>query len=413
MSSPQTPQPASASDRPGTDAVLPAPLSAPPSAPIPTSSPAPATGEASLDRIVDRVRAACADGEALRIRGGGSKDFYGGQLHGAPIDTGPLRGICSYEPTEMVITARAGTPLAEVEAALAERGQWLAFEPPRYAATGTVGGMVAAGLSGPARGSTGSVRDFVLGAVLLNGRAELLRFGGQVMKNVAGYDVARLLPGSLGVLGIVCEVSLKVLPVAPARRTLVFSCTQAQAIEHVHRWTAAAMPISASAWRADRLHVRLAGAEAAVRASAAGLSNQYGGQLLDDAAGNLLWDGLRDQSDEFFVRASAAIVDSPDPGELRLWRLSVPSSHAPLQLAGETLLEWGGAQRWLLSGAPTETIRSCVLRAGGHATIFRARTRPADFLSPLPEKLMEFHKSLKQAFDPKCIFNVGRLYSWL
>jgi glycolate oxidase FAD binding subunit len=369
--------------------------------------------DAALDRLVDQVRAAQADATALCIRGGGSKDFYGGETRGTPIETGCLRGICSYEPTEMVITARAGTPLVEVEAALAERGQCLAFEPPRFAAASTVGGMVAAGLSGPARASAGSVRDFVLGAVLLNGRAELLRFGGQVMKNVAGYDVARVLPGSLGILGIICEVSLKVLPVAPARATLAFSCAQAQAIEQVHRWTAAAMPVSASAWRGERLHVRLAGASAAVRACVSRLTAQCGGEPLDADSAEAFWDGLRDHRSEFFARAAAATADGRAAGAQRLWRLSVPSAHPPIDLPGEILVEWGGAQRWLLSDAPLELIRSCVSRAGGHAAIFRADPRPVDFLAPLPPNLMQIHKSLKQAFDPKEIFNKGRLYSWL
>jgi glycolate oxidase FAD binding subunit len=361
--------------------------------------------DAALDRLVDQVRAAQADGAALCLRGTGSKDFYGGPARGAPLDTRALRGICSYEPTEMVITARAGTPLAELEATLAEHGQCLAFEPPRYGGGGTVGGMVAAGLSGPARASAGSVRDFLLGAVLLNGRAQLLRFGGQVMKNVAGYDVARVLPGSLGILGVICEVSLKVLPVAPARTTLVFTCTQAQAIEHVHRWSATALPISASAWRGGRLQVRLAGAHAAVGAATARLRAQFDGAPLDEPAAAALWAGLRDQADEFFTGAAA--------GEQRLWRLSLPSSHPPLELPGDVLIEWGGAQRWLLSDAPADLIQARASRAGGHAAIFRARERPSDFLAPLPDKLVAIHKSLKRAFDPQGIFNPGRLYSWL
>jgi FAD/FMN-containing dehydrogenase len=373
----------------------------------------PAGTDAPLQRLLEQVRAAHADASALRIRGGDTKDFYGAPGRGTPIDTAHLRGICSYEPTEMVITARAGTPLAELESALAERGQCLAFEPPRFGANGTVGGMVAAGLSGPARASCGSVRDFVLGAVLINGQAQLLRFGGQVMKNVAGYDVARVLPGSLGILGIICEVSLKVLPVPPARATLVFSCPQAQAIEQLHRWSAAALPISASVWQAEHLHVRLAGAAAAVRAASARLAAQSGGQALDAAAAEAFWSELRDQRSAYFTHAAAAMTDESSASERRLWRLSVPSLQPPMDLPGEVLVEWGGAQRWLLSDAPIESIQSCASRAGGHASIFRARQRPLDFLPRPSENLMQLHKSLKQAFDPKGIFNQGRLYSWL
>jgi glycolate oxidase FAD binding subunit len=376
--------------------------------------PAPQTAEEpALRRLVDQVRAAASDGSAVRIRGAGSKDFYGGALTGALLDTRELRGICSYEPTEMVISARAGTPLAELEAALAEHGQCLAFEPPRYGADGTVGGMVAAGLAGPARASVGCVRDFLLGAVLLNGRAEVLRFGGQVMKNVAGYDVARVLPGSLGVLGVLCEVSLKVLPVAPATATLHFECSQAGAIELVQRWLLAALPVNASAWEADRLHLRLAGAAAAVRTAAARLAVEHGGRALEEGAARQFWIELRDQRCAYFARAIAALGADGAARELRLWRIGVPANRPPLALAGPTLVEWGGAQRWLLTEAPIVEVRKAAQAAGGHASIVRAVERPADFQAELPDILMQFHKSLKQAFDPKQIFNRGRLYSWL
>jgi len=321
-----------------------------------------------------------------------------------------LRGICSYEPTEMVITARAGTPLRELEAALSACGQHLAFEPPRFGAMGaqaTVGGMVAAGLAGPSRAAVGGVRDFVLGACVLNGRGQLLRFGGQVVKNVAGYDASRAFAGSMGVLGILCEVSLKVPPIPAARSTVELPCEQAEALRLIHAWRRAALPLNASAWHAEKLRVRLAGAEAAVRSAVQKLAQESGVRALDDDEAQRYWDGLRDHGEAFFSDRSERANPVP------LWRVSVPSNHPPLDLAGETLIEWDGAQRWLFSNAPAEKIREVAVRAGGHARVFRAYPRAADFLAPLPAPLERIHRALKQAFDPAGIFNRGRLYPWL
>ena len=233
------------------------------------------------------------------------------------------------------------------------------------------------------------------------------------MKNVAGYDVARVLPGSLGILGVICEVSLKVLPVAPASVTLVFDCPQAQAIEWLHAWTLAALPVRASAWQGDRLHLRLSGAAAAVGAAAQRLTTTSGGRALDAATADPVWSALRDQNGGYFAQALAALGAADAADDLRLWRLAVASNRPPLALDGPTLLEWGGAQRWVLTRQPVAMVQQVARAAGGHATILRAVKRPADFLAPLPDNLMQLHKSLKQAFDPKNIFNRGRLYSWL
>jgi len=367
--------------------------------------------DAALERLIDQVRTAQAEDCGLLIRGGGTKDFYGGALTGQPLELGALRGICSYEPTEMVITARAATPLRELEEALAERGQHLAFEPPRFGtangAQGTVGGMVAAGLAGPARVAAGGVRDFVLGVCVLNGRGELLRFGGQVVKNVAGYDASRLFVGSMGVLGVICEVSLKVPPIAAACTSVELACGQAEALQIIHAWTRTALPINASAWHADTLRVRLCGAVAAVNSGAARLVKDFGVQVLENEAARRYWNALRDQEDAFFApRAQAA----PCP---TLWRVSVPSVHPPLNLPGETLIEWGGAQRWLWSNASPEKVREAAAHAGGHASLFRAEARRADFFAPLPAPLERIHRALKKSFDPAGIFNRGRMYSWM
>ena len=354
--------------------------------------------DTALHHITERVRAAAADGTPLRIRGGGSKDFYGQTLQGELLDTRPLSGIVSYEPSELVVTVRAGTPLAEVEEVLSERGQYLPFEPPHYAQGGamaTVGGMVAAGLNGPARASVGAVRDYVLGSTLLNGKGELLTFGGQVMKNVAGYDVSRLLAGSLGTLGLITEVSLKVLPRAVAEATLVFELDEAQALAQLNRWGAQPLPVNASCWHAGALMLRLRGAHAAVEAA----KKTLGGQPMDDGAAALLWNALREQTAPFFELAE---------GEA-LMRLSVPDTAPPLGL-GPTLIEWGGAQRWLKLPLSATAPQAVPAGIPGHATLFRGGDKSAGVFTPLAAPLDRITRELKKQFDPAGIFNRGRMY---
>jgi glycolate oxidase FAD binding subunit len=356
----------------------------------------------ALARLIDAVQTARAMKAQLRIEGGGSKAFYGEAVQGdtQPLDVKPLTGISSYEPTELVVTARAGTPLVELEAALAGCGQCLPFEPPRFGDTTTVGGMVAAGLAGPARAAVGGVRDYVLGATLLNGRAEVLSFGGQVIKNVAGYDVSRVLAGSLGVLGVICEVSLKVLPIAPARCTLRFELDEATAIRRLNEWGGLPLPLNASAWWEGTLVLRLQGAAAAVQAAQA----QLGGEVVEPDLADSFWAGLRDHRDEFFAGAARAVQAGAG-----LWRLSVPATTGPLKLSGEHLIEWGGAQRWLCTTAPMSTLRDAAAAVGGHATLFRSATpQPARF-TPLKPPLDRIHRQMKQAFDPDGLFNPGRL----
>jgi glycolate oxidase FAD binding subunit len=358
--------------------------------------------DAALARLVDQVQAARATGTRLDIRGGSSKTFYGGLPQGEPLDVRPLAGISSYEPSELVVTARAGTPLAELEATLAAQGQCLPFEPPRFADGGTVGGMVAAGLAGPARAAVGGVRDYVLGATLLNGRAEVLSFGGQVMKNVAGYDVSRLLAGSLGTLGVICEVSLKVLPVAPATLTLRLEADQAGAIRRLNEWGGQPLPLNASAWWDGILVLRLSGAAAAVAAA----QQRMGGEAVEPGLAASFWQGLRDHGDEFFVGAGNALA-----GGAALWRLSVPATTPPLKLSGEQLVEWGGAQRWICTAAPATVLREAAAAAGGHAVLFRGHDKGAGAFAPLPAPLVRIHRELKRAFDPEGLFNHGRLFA--
>jgi glycolate oxidase FAD binding subunit len=357
-----------------------------------------------LGVLIDRVQRARSQRTPLQIRGGGTKAFYGGPARGEPLEVSGLAGISLYEPTELVVTVRAGTPLAELEAALAAHGQCLPFEPPRFNAGGTVGGMVAAGLSGPARANYGSVRDHVLGVTLLNGRGEVLTFGGQVAKNVAGYDVSRLVVGALGILGIICEVSLKVLPVPRAVATLCFECDEWHALEQLKQWASQPLPLSASAWCEGRLRVRLAGAVAAVNAACVRL----GGALFDPGEAQAWWLGLRDQRQQFFALDDADLAR----GEC-LWRLSVPNTSPPVELPGTQIIEWHGAERWWRTAAAPREVRSAAASSGGHATLVRGADKSAGAFTPLDAVLMRIHHGLKQAFDPAAIFNPGRLYAEL
>lgn len=344
-----------------------------------------------------RIIAASAVNAPLRLRGGGSKDWYGQALQGEIFDTRAYRGIVAYDPTELVITARCGTPLVEIEAVLAENNQMLAFEPPHFSDAATVGGMVAAGLSGPRRQAVGAVRDFVLGVVLMDGKGDVLRFGGQVMKNVAGYDVSRLLTGSLGTLGLILEVSLKVLPRSFAEATLRLTMSEADAIQHLNEWGGQPHPISASAWYGGELLVRLSGAQAAVNAA----QYRIGGETVQNA--DELWMRLREQRHDFFAFGA---TDSHG-----LWRLSVPSATSSIVLPGEQLIEWGGAQRWLKSDADAALIRAAAEKAGGHATLFKGGDKEIGVFHPLAPVISKIHRNLKSAFDSSGIFNPGRMYA--
>lgn len=354
-----------------------------------------------LERLAERIREARSRGASLDIRGGGTKAFYGEPARGEPLEMRELSGISSYEPSELVVTARAGTPLAELEAALAERGQCLPFEPPRFAPGGTVGGMVAAGLSGPARAAVGPLRDYLLGVTIMNGCGELLTFGGQVMKNVAGYDVSRLMAGSWGVLGVLCEVSLKVMGSRAGTASLAFDWDEARALGQLARWRALPLALSASAWHDGCLRLRIAGAEAAVRSACAKLG---GARLEADAAADF-WEGLRDQRHEFFRPSERDLAG----GEC-LWRLSVPAATPPLALPGRQLIEWGGALRWWRTAAPASEVRPLAAAAGGHATLVRAADKRAGAFAHPGESAMRIHRALKRAFDPDRVFDSGRLY---
>ncbi len=350
------------------------------------------------ETIAARVREAAAAHTPLMLAGGGSKHFLGRRVAGTPLAVGGHCGILHYVPEELVLSARAGTPLAEIETALAERGQMLAFEPPYFGATATLGGTIAANLSGPRRAYAGAARDFVLGCRLVNGKGEILHFGGEVMKNVAGYDLSRLMAGAFGTLGVLLEVSLKVLPRPETETTLVCERDETSAIELMNRWAGRPLPLSATAWSEGRLYVRLSGPAPAIAAAAAGL----GGECLPQA--EKFWSDLREHTSAFFT--------DPRP----LWRLGLPATVPPLALDGPEIVTWGGAQRWVKTGIPADQVRAHAAAVGGHATLFRpARDAPPaeDPFTPLTPALHHLHQRLKAAFDPAGILNPGRLYAGL
>lgn len=352
-------------------------------------------------QLQQQVAQACELTTALRIIGGNSKAFYGrvdGRLDSAEtLDVSGHRGVLSYEPTELVITARAGTLLTEIEKLLDDNGQMLPFEPPAFTATATIGGTIACNLSGPRRAYAGAARDFLLGCKIINGKGEVLSFGGEVMKNVAGYDVSRLMAGALGTLGVLLEVSLKVLPKAEAQQTQLFHCSSVEALNKIHHWSQTPLPISASSFHDSILRVRLSGANEAVKAAI----DTVGGETLDNAA--QYWQDLKEQQLDFF--------DTKKP----LWRISQASDLASdlesfsADEESNVLYEWGGALRWLKTETPVETIQQAAANVEGHAILFRHAEQRTCF-QPLSPGLLRIHKNLKQAFDPENILNPGKLY---
>lgn len=344
--------------------------------------------------LADRVRHAAAGGQSLAIVGTGSKAFLGRPVQGARLSLAEHRGVINYEPTELVLTVRAGTPLTEVEQVLAEGNQLLPFDPPRFGGAGTIGGAVAAGLSGPRRLATGGVRDFMLGARILNGQGETLRFGGEVMKNVAGYDVSRLMVGAFGTLGVLLDVSLKVLPAPEQEKTVRLGVGLDAVADLLDSWTAAALPLTGAAHDGETLRLRLSGSERAIAAAV----TVIGGEITDDGA---FWTDLRDHRLPFFQRS----------GSERLWRIGLPPQTPRPAIGGRWLTEWDGRLQWLCSEAPVAEIRAAVAAAGGHAVAFRGE---ADSPFPVPDPVtLRLQSRLKAALDPAGIFNPGRLYSEL
>lgn len=342
------------------------------------------------DAILEQLREAVKARKPLAIHGGRSKEFYARPRNGEALDLSSHAGIVEYDPGELVVTCRAGTPLTELRQALAEKGQHLPFEPPAFGDHATIGGTVACGFSGPRRPWAGSLRDYLLGVKIINGRGKALRFGGQVMKNVAGYDVSRLMAGSLGTLGVILETSFKVLPKPLRERTLRFEMDERKALEQVSNWSGKPLPLSASCWRDGQLFLRLSGAERETARAAESL----GGEVVDQA--DELWRALREQDHEFFS-------DGP------LWRLSLPPTAEPIDLGAPCLAEWGGAQRWYVTNAKPERIRQAAASAGGHATLFRGEIDGIPRFHPQAKGLQQLQERVRDAFDPHGLFNRGLL----
>ncbi|MDH5485024.1 MAG: glycolate oxidase subunit GlcE [Gammaproteobacteria bacterium] len=332
---------------------------------------------------------------SLRIVGGNSKAFYGREVVAETLSVAGHHGVLNYEPTELVITLRAGTPLSEVEKILDDNGQMLPFEPPAFGDKATIGGTIACNLSGPRRAYAGATRDYLLGCKIINGKGEILTFGGEVMKNVAGYDVSRLMAGAMGTLGVLLEVSLKVLPKVETEVTRLFHCSAVEALDKMHAWSQTPLPVSATSYHDSILRVRLSGASKAVNAAV----SHIGGEAMENAG--QYWQDLKEHRLDFFNT------------EKPLWRLSLASDIEPGRLVnageGDVLYEWGGALRWLRSDAPAQMIQAAVAELDGHASIFRYADQSTIF-QPLTPGLLRIHKNLKQAFDPHNILNPGKLY---
>lgn len=343
--------------------------------------------------LCERVKQHAAQKMPLAIHGGNTKKFYGGTIAGEALDMRGYSGIIDYEPKELVLTVRAGTTLADIEAAMSRERQILPFEPPHFASGATIGGTVATGLSGPRRPYVGAVRDFVLGARIVNGKGEDLSFGGRVIKNVAGYDVSRLMCGALGTLGVLLDLSFKVLPMPAADATLQFEKNEADAIRLMNEWAGQPLPLSATSWCDGVLMVRLSGATAGVKAA----REKLGGEVVESTVAANFWRGLRDHRAGFFQ------TDEP------LWRLSVPSTTVPLMSPLPLLIEWGGALRWLKGQTDVVALRRKIEDAGGHVTLFRGGDKSIGVFHPLSPVLARVHRNLKNAFDPENILNRGRL----
>lgn len=350
-------------------------------------------------RLVDQVRSAASACRALKIEAGGTKAFYGNPTLGERLDPRECAGIVAYEPSELVVTARAGTRLAELESALAAQGQMLAFEPPHFGDDATVGGCIAAGLAGPRRAATGvasgGVRDSLLGVTMLDGRGAILAFGGTVMKNVAGYDVSRLMAGSLGTLGVVLEASLRLVARPAAEATLSLELDERAALDRCTAWLGQPLPVSATAWAGGRLHVRLSGATSAVAAA----RSAFGGDTLAADAAASFWSAIREQTAPYFDR------------EGPLWRVSLPANARPLELQGPQLLEWGGALRWLYARDGAAAVRGRAAALGGHATLFRGERIGIPAFTRRPAAVAQLEARLRAQFDPAGIFNRGRMHA--
>lgn len=374
---------------------------------------------ASITAFREQILNAAKNKTSLSIEGGGTKAWYGNANSYSKLDTRTYSGILEYHPEELVITACAGTPLAEIESALAEKNQILAFEPPHFGPSASFGGAIAAGLAGPGRISLGNLRDFILGSRLMDGKGQDLTFGGKVIKNVAGYDVSRLLPGSMGTISLLLEASVKVLPKPAATNTLRCHLPQARALQLLNSWAGQPLPLSASAWIGNHnedgeLTIRLSGAIAAVKAAIPVLEAAVNIVELDPKTASEFWEDLREQE---------LISFNHLPANETLFRLALPAACGPLnipQMTGGLVLEWHGQQRWITAPGDDTTfaaIKQIASINGGHATRFKQGAN-IDLANQRFTLLSEQTHSvaleavqarLRSAFDPAGVFATSRL----
>jgi glycolate oxidase FAD binding subunit len=360
--------------------------------------------EQAIAQFQEQIQSAITNRQTLKITGGDTKSWYGDPSKGEVLNTNHFKGILDYQPEELVITVRSGTPLAEVEQVLASKNQYFPFEPPHFGPNATIGGMIAAGLAGPGRGQYGSLRDFVLGVNIMDGLGQTLSFGGKVMKNVAGYDVSRLMPGSLGTLALLLDVSIKVLPRPTKTMTLKFQIHQGQAITQMNSWASQPLPLSASAWVNNELWIRLAGANAAVDSAIIKMNQVLPVQRIDPLEAEVFWTSLREQKHDFFQSS-----------DLPLWRFSVNPLAMPLPFEEPMMIEWLGGQRWLKANMSSEKARAIAHEFGGHATLFRGTAEKNYTVftplahNPLTAPLEIIQQRVRKTFDPHGIFNTGRM----
>ena len=355
------------------------------------------------DNLREQIADALNNKTPLRISAGNSKSFYGNKVNAQSITTLDHKGIIEYQPSELVVTVRSGTKLSELEAELKAHKQKLAFEPPQHSADTTIGGAIACGLSGPGRAAYGSARDFVLGATIINGKAEKLRFGGQVMKNVAGYDASRLMVGAQGTLGVLLDLSMKVLPISETEVSLKINTKLDAAVNNVQKWIKQGLPVTANCHIDNTLYLRLSSTHSAVKQSLHIINNSYNTEEID----NKFWLGIKNQTHGFF--SAKSLLDAK-----KLWRCS----HQPAtKFYGDTehqLVEWNGALRWLHSDID---IRAIAEHYNGHASYYPLNNsgsnnkQKTDIFQPLQPGLLKIHQQLKLAFDPDNILNPGRLYA--
>ncbi len=346
------------------------------------------------DEITSVIQDAYRQKQALVIKAGDTKNFYGRNIQAKTLSVANHTGILEYEPSELYITVKSGTPLVEIEQTITKENQIIPCESPHFGATATLGGMVASGLAGPRRVSAGAVRDCVLGTEIVNGKGEYLRFGGKVMKNVAGYDVSRLMCGALGTLGVLMCITIRLLPKPLYEHTVVIELDSHTAIKKMNQWAATPMPITATFYDGQDLYLRLSGSLSTIEAC----KKEIGGKTFDQ--NELFWTSVKEQTHEFFQT------------DLSLWRISVPPATGILNIPGDNVIEWSGALRWYVSDADEQLIRKEAEQVGGHACLFRGNTTEQRF-HPLSHTSMKIHKNLKKTFDPAGILNPGKMYAEL